>query len=343
MHTKDLKYLIAFTLPIIGIIGLKVGNNFVWAGFIYAFVFIPGVELFLKGNKSNQEVGDEERKKSIFFDFLLFLNIPIVFGTLSLALLTWSAFDLSLGQQIGIILTSGTILGSSGINVAHELGHRSDLLSKIGTKLLLIPSFYTHFTIEHNRGHHKFVATPLDPATAKKNEIVYFFWFRSTIIGYMNAWKLESKRLAKKSHGSQIFDNEMVWNTILQLVYAALLLALGGLTFLLVGIAIGTVSVLLLETINYVEHYGLQRKITKSGNYEMATMKHSWNSEHALGRILLYELTRHSDHHYKTNKKYQTLEYYEESPQLPVGYPGSIILSLVPPLWFKVMNDKIPA
>lgn len=343
MNIKDLKYLLAFTLPIIGIIGLKAGYNFVWAGFIYAFVFIPGVEIFLKGDNSNDQVDQEARKKSVFFDLLLFLNIPIVYSTLGLALAAWTAYDLTLGQKVGIILTSGTILGSSGINVAHELGHRSDFISKIGAKLLLIPSLYTHFTIEHNRGHHKYVATPLDPASARKNEVVYSFWIRSTIQGYINAWKLESKRLGKQSRIVGFFKNEMVWNTLIQTAYLITLFEIGGYQFVAVAFAICLVSILLLETINYVEHYGLQRKMTKSGNYEMATMRHSWNSEHALGRIMLYELTRHSDHHYKTNKKYQTLEYYEESPQLPLGYPGSIILSLIPPAWFKVMNDKIPA
>lgn len=342
MQTKDLKYLLAFTLPSIGMIGLHAGLNFVWAGFAYAFVFIPGVELFLKGDMSNDGLAEDDRKKNMFFDFLLYLNIPIVYGTVGLALGAWSAYDITLGQQIGIILTSGTILGSSGINVAHELGHRNDLMSKIGAKLLLIPSLYTHFTIEHNRGHHKHVATPLDPATARKNEIVYLFWFRSIILGYVNAWKLEAKRLGKSGITSIFLKNEMIWNTLIQAIYLFALYSLGGFIFVLVGLAIGLVSILLLETINYVEHYGLQRKMNAYGSYEMATMKHSWNSEHALGRIMLYELTRHSDHHYKTNKKYQTLEYYEESPQLPVGYPGSIILSLVPPAWFRLMNHKIP-
>ena len=149
--------------------------------------------------------------------------------------------------------------------------------------------------------------------------------------------------MAKLGGIAGVFKNEMVWNTLVQTSYLIILIIIGGYQFVVVAISVSLVSILLLETINYVEHYGLQRKLTKTGNYEMATMKHSWNSEHTLGRIMLYELTRHSDHHYKTSKKYQTLEYFEESPQLPIGYPGSIILSLIPPLWFRVMNDKIPA
>nr|WP_321539671.1 fatty acid desaturase [Flavobacterium piscinae] len=98
----------------------------------------------------------------------------------------------------------------------------------------------------------------------------------------------------------------------------------------------------MLETINYIEHYGLKRKKLPSGRYERVTEKHSWNSNHILGRIILYELTRHSDHHYKSTKEYQILECHEESPQLPYGYPTSMVLSFIPPLWFSIMNKRIP-
>jgi len=115
-----------------------------------------------------------------------------------------------------------------------------------------------------------------------------------------------------------------------------------GITGLWVGIVIGATGVLLLETINYIEHYGLRRNKTKTGRYERVTDIHSWNSNHVLGRVMLYELTRHSDHHYKSHKKYQLLDYHDVSPQMPFGYPTSMVLSLVPPIWFAVMNKRIP-
>ena len=108
------------------------------------------------------------------------------------------------------------------------------------------------------------------------------------------------------------------------------------------AIIVGVIAFLFLECINYIEHYGLLRNKNASGRYERVQSHHSWNSNHNIGRIVLYELTRHSDHHFKSAKKYQILKSYEESPQLPFGYPASILLSFVPPLWFKIMNPLVP-
>ena len=134
----------------------------------------------------------------------------------------------------------------------------------------------------------------------------------------------------------------MLWYTILQLGYLLIIFSLLGSTALFVSLGIGLVGAFLLESINYIEHYGLQRAKTKSGRYERVREVHSWNSNHVLGRVMLYELTRHSDHHYKSHKKYQLLDYHDISPQMPFGYPTSMVLALVPPLWFAVMNKRIP-
>ena len=109
------------------------------------------------------------------------------------------------------------------------------------------------------------------------------------------------------------------------------------------AIAAGVVSFLFLETVNYIEHYGLLRLKNASGRYERVQKIHSWNSNHVVGRIILYELTRHSDHHYKSSKKYQVLESHEESPILPYGYPTSMVLAMIPPLWFRIMNKRVPS
>ncbi|MBT8394792.1 MAG: fatty acid desaturase, partial [Bacteroidia bacterium] len=111
---------------------------------------------------------------------------------------------------------------------------------------------------------------------------------------------------------------------------------------LLFAVLVAIVGFTLLETVNYIEHYGLLRLKTKSGRYERVKEIHSWNSNHIIGRIVLYELTRHSDHHYKASKKYQILDCHQESPQMPYGYPTSMVISLIPPLWFKLMNKRIP-
>ena len=134
----------------------------------------------------------------------------------------------------------------------------------------------------------------------------------------------------------------MFWFTLIQIGYLVTIISIFGTKGFLVALFSGIVGLLLLETINYIEHYGLMRKLTPSGRYERVTEKHSWNSNHILGRIILYELTRHSDHHYKSQKKYQILEYHDVSPQMPYGYPTSMVLSFFPPIWFNIMNKKIP-
>lgn len=134
----------------------------------------------------------------------------------------------------------------------------------------------------------------------------------------------------------------MLWYTLLQLSYLLLVGLLLGKTAMLFALFAGIVGFILLETVNYIEHYGLLRLKTKSGRYERVKEMHSWNSNHVIGRIVLYELTRHSDHHYKSAKKYQVLDCHDESPQMPFGYPTSMVLAMVPPLWFKVMNKRVP-
>ena len=134
----------------------------------------------------------------------------------------------------------------------------------------------------------------------------------------------------------------MLWYTLFQFSYILFIYFLFGPLACFIAIAIGIIAALLLESINYIEHYGLRRKRLESGRYERVREIHSWNSNHVLGRIMLYELTRHSDHHYKSNKKYQLLDYHYTSPQMPYGYPTSMVLSMVPPLWFHIMNKRIP-
>ena len=136
--------------------------------------------------------------------------------------------------------------------------------------------------------------------------------------------------------------NDMLWYTIIQSLYLTSVFYFFGAKTCAFAIAIGVISFLFLETINYIEHYGLLREKLESGRYERVKEVHSWNSNHSIGRIVLYELTRHSDHHFKSSKKYQVLDSYEKSPELPYGYPSSIILSLMPPLWFRKMNPLVP-
>lgn len=338
-----MKYLWAYSIPLVGI--LCIFQLGIWTFFLIVFVFIliPILEYILPLDHSNYS--DEEKEKRLknkVFDWLLYLNVLIVYGSLFFTFKIVQTTSLQLYELIGIVLSLGIILGSNGINVAHELGHRKILFERILGKLLLVPSHYTHFFIEHNHGHHLDVSTPEDPSTAKYNQNLYSFWWQSVSGTYMKAWKIQKK--INEINNTSFFSpkNDMFWFTILQITYLISLYAFFGLKVLIVGISAGIIGFLLLETINYIEHYGLKRKKLPSGRYERVTEKHSWNSNHILGRIILYELTRHSDHHYKSTKEYQILECHEESPQLPYGYPTSMVLSFIPPLWFSIMNKRIP-
>jgi alkane 1-monooxygenase len=234
----------------------------------------------------------------------------------------------------------GIILGSYGINVAHELGHRPDKLSQWIARLLLVPALYTHFTIEHNYGHHRHVGTPADPATARAGESVYHFWVRCISGSFFNAWKLEKVRLQREGKKFTSVFNQLLLGLGLQLIYLMIILVTGGVVALFAAICAAGIGILLLETVNYIEHYGLTRKQLPGGHYEPVEAVHSWNSNHELGRIFLYELTRHADHHYRTNRHYQILRHLDDAPQLPTGYPVSMLISLIPPLWRKVIDRR---
>jgi len=341
MKFSDLKYLFAYLIPIAGYIAVLETGIWTWSAVILAFVILPSIELFITMSTDNfTEDEEKSRLSNSFFDALLYINLPLIFGLLWLYFSQITNATLSTNELVGMTLSVGVVLGA-GINVAHELGHKSGRLEQTVSKLILLPNLYMHFIIEHNRGHHVNIATPEDPATSRKGEMVYTFWLRSSILGYINAWKLESKRLNRIGKFTFSINNEMIQFQLIQLAYLAIIFYFFGGVAVLFAIAAATVGFLLLETINYIEHYGLVRTKLDNGRYERVDMRHSWNSNHELGRIMLYELTRHSDHHFKANRKYQVLRHHDESPQLPLGYPGSMLMSFIPPLWFAVMNKKL--
>lgn len=339
---KDLKYLFAYFTPLSAFLGLYLGG--IWSlGSVYiGFLIIPLLEFVFPQSTANlSETEEMTKNQSIFFDILLYLNVPILYGVL------WYFFNyidftlLTSFEKVATLLNVGLLLGSLGINVAHELGHRKEWYNKAASLALLLPNLYLHFNIEHNRGHHKNVATDKDPASSRSGEIFYSFWFRSVIGSYRSAWNLESKRLSKSGLSFWSFDNEMIRFHLIQFIYLGSIAFFFGPLMCAVAIIVAIIGFSTLELVNYIEHYGLRRKKLASGRYESVSPKHSWNSNHELGRIFLYELTRHSDHHFKASRKYQVLRHMDESPQLPYGYPASMIIALVPPMWFKLMDREV--
>lgn len=340
---RDFKYLLAYLLPASAAWALTTQGIWSWSTVVLAFGILPALELALKPSVQNRPEAEEAvLEKRQWFDWLLYLNIPLVFMIVIWYLKVLSMEPLDTSEIIGLTLSVGIVIGANGINVGHELGHRLSKVEQWLGQVLLLPALYQHFFIEHNRGHHKYVATRRDPATARYGEPVYIFWVRSIWRSWTEAWVLEGERLKKENLPFWSWHNLMLRFQTTQIIWLAGCGWMFGWSGFFGAFAVGIVGILLLETINYIEHYGLLRAIMPSGRPEPVTPAHSWNSDHEIGRIFLYELTRHSDHHYKATRKYQILRHLDESPQLPFGYPACMLIALVPPLWFAIMNRRVP-
>ena len=305
------------------------------------FLFFPFLELFLKASQKNLNKLEEELALAdSTYDYILYALVPIQYALLVVFLVRMQQENLMLYERVGIILSMGAACGVIGINAAHELGHRLTQTEQNMSKLLLLTSLYMHFFIEHNRGHHKYVSTDRDAASSKYGEWLYVFWVRSIIGCYFSAWKLEKERLEILKKTTFSFHNEMLRFQIIQIAFVLVIYFVFGLMPMIYFLISAAMGILLLETVNYIEHYGLRRKM-KNNNYERTMPIHSWNSNHPIGRLVLLELSRHSDHHFIASRKYQVLRHHDNSPQMPTGYPGMMILSFLPPLWFALMHKKI--
>lgn len=254
----------------------------------------------------------------------------------------WAVRGWEPGPAIVLAVCLGIVTGAGGINVAHELVHRADRRDRARGELLLCTVSYPWFAVEHVHGHHRWVATPQDPATARRGEWVYAFVPRSIGGGLRSFLAFEGDRVGRRGIGWTLADRRLRYALGLLAAYAAAAL-IGG----LVGIGFfalqSLVAVVLLEVINYVEHYGLQRAQTAPGVYERVAPKHSWNSNHWLTGALLFQLPRHADHHAHASRPFYALRPFPDAPELPMGYAAMVLVALVPPLWFAVMDPRVEA
>ncbi|MEI2622439.1 MAG: alkane 1-monooxygenase [Candidatus Nanopelagicales bacterium] len=266
-----------------------------------------------------------------YYRWITYLFLPLQYAALIWAAWLWSGDSLSVFDKVGLALTVGTVAGI-GINTAHELGHKKEKVERWLAKIALAQSFYGHFYIEHNRGHHVRVATPEDPASSRVGETVYAFLPRTVVGSLKNAWRLEQPRFKRRDESHWSIRNDVLNAWLMSVVlWAALLVVfgIGILPYLLLQAAVGIV---LLEIVNYLEHYGMLRQKEHTGRYERVRASHSWNSNNIATNVLLYHLQRHSDHHANPTRRYQALRDVDEAPVLPTGYAGMILLALFPPL-----------
>jgi alkane 1-monooxygenase len=252
--------------------------------------------------------------------------------------------DAAFVEIVGLTVSLGVISGSGGIVIAHELMHRASRFPRVLAEILMTQASYAHFCIEHVFGHHRHVATPLDPASSRRGEGVFAFVPRSIIGGIISAWRIETDRVARRGFAWSLADGRLRMPLVMALLYTAVAAGFGVLG-VFVFLTQSAIAVTLLEVINYLEHYGLTRREIEPGRYERVGPEHSWNSSHRVSNLYLFNLARHSDHHYLASRPYEALRHWDEheAPQLPSGYAAMLLLALVPPLWFKVMDPRVDA
>lgn len=342
MNIRAFKYLLPFGVYGAAWLAFYRQGLWVFLPVAYAFVCIPLAELIWPPDARNMDKAEEAiAKQDRLYDLFVYLIVPMQLLALFWFLSHITQNGLLWWEKAGMVSALGLCCGTFGINVGHELGHRKPRYEQWLAKTLLLSSLYTHFFIEHNKGHHKHVSTPLDPSSAPKGMHLYRFWLRSVSGSWLKAWQIAAAELKKQGYPALHYRNEMLQLQLLQLVW---LLAIGGfwgIEVLLWYLPAAVMGFLLLETVNYIEHYGLCRRQTGPEQYERPLPQHSWNSNHVLGRLMLFELSRHSDHHYMASRKYQVLRHHDDAPQLPTGYPGTMLLATIPPLWFWVMDKRL--
>jgi len=323
---------------LLSVIGLLFALGGIWLWVAFA-VFATLATLI------DEIVGDgdtiEVRQGTWIHHFALYASLPLLLVLSALFFhqcTLWGAPD---GPQAwhlaGGIVTLAAVYSTGGTNIAHELAHRTnDRLAAVTSRWLLAFTFDTTFAIEHINGHHKKVGTAKDAATARRGETVYHFIIRSTYFGVVNAAKIEAQRLHR--HGDAVWGprNRVLTGQLMSLVLAATTLSLFGVIGLLVFLISAILGKFYLEMINYIGHYGLVRL-----EGQPVANRHSWNSQRQISGLLLFNLTRHSDHHLFVNKPYWALDPGREYPRMPFGVATLILVALLPPLWNRVMTPHL--
>ncbi|MBW3467124.1 alkane 1-monooxygenase [Arthrospiribacter ruber] len=346
---RKLGFYSAFILPALLMAGFYIGG--IGLAFIHVFVFllIPLMDYAIGRDIENLEKHEiPSATKEYFYRLVTFLWVYVQLAVLIWGFYVVTFYNLSVGEWLWFTSGMALVTGGIGITVAHELGHKSEKLEQTYSKILLMTVCYMHFFIEHNRGHHVRVATPEDPATSRKGESFYSFWWRSVKDGYFSAWELEKQRLSKLGLSLWSAKNQMILFVLAPLlfvsVFTVIFSVIAGRFVWEIPVFFAGQSVLgftLLELVNYIEHYGMERKILPNGRYEKVSPLHSWNASQMVSNFFLFQLQRHSDHHAFAFKRYQVLDHHEDSPQLPQGYSAMIILAMFPPLWFRIMDPKL--
>lgn len=310
---------------------------------VYSFVIIPVLDhLIGKDSYNPDEETQQALSQQFYYQLITLICVPLQLITLLFGAWYLVNADLNILGAIGWITSVGLVGSSVGITVAHELIHKNSRHERFAGGLLLAMVCFSTFKIEHIRGHHVWVGTSKDRTTACYNQTVYQFLRTVFPANFIHGWRLELEYLSQRGFSPWDWRNELIWWHLASLTLAVMLTALFGWAGLVYFLAQSFIAIMVLEIINYIEHYGLRRAESGNGKYEPVSECHSWNSNFLFSNLMLFHLQRHSDHHQKAKKRYQTLLHRIQSPQLPSGYPAMMLLALCPPLWFKIVNPRIP-
>ncbi|CAN5567889.1 alkane 1-monooxygenase [soil metagenome] len=337
--------LIVPAMPFIGF-GLVEATGlgiFWWVGPFMIYGLIPTLDALIgKDSENPPDSAIKWLENDRYYRWCTYLFLPLQFGAIFFACAMWSSGDLGFLSSLGLALTMAMV-GGIAINTAHELGHKRKSYERWLSKVALAQTFYGHFFIEHNRGHHVRVATPEDPASSRLGESFWAFLPRSVAGSLRSSMELERIRLERMGKPFWTIQNDVLNAWAMSFALFAGLAAIFGLSVLPWLSVQALAGFSLLEVVKYLEHYGLLRQKEESGRYERCRPEHSWNSNNIASNVFLYHLQRHSDHHANPIRRYQALRSYDELPELPSGYATMIVLAYVTPLWRRVMDPKVVA
>lgn len=332
------------TVPL-ALIGISQGGLLVLLLPLYCWGMFSLLDAVTGLNQDNADPATPDEALRLY-QLLTLIWFPVQFAVLCLML--WylpRAGHLNAAEKFGLMFGMGVMAGTIGITYAHELMHQKSRLERWLGDLLLATVLYSHFRTEHLRVHHLYVGTPRDAVTARYNEGFHRFYPRVLRESVHSAWAAEKAMLARRKLPVWHRSNPFWRYAALETGMVVLALALGGWQGLALFLIQAGVAIWQLELVNYVEHYGLTRKHLGQGKYEHVLPRHSWNASHRATNWLLINLQRHSDHHYKPDRRFPLLQTYpeDEAPQLPYGYPVMTVAAMIPPLWRRVMNPKVKA
>ncbi|MEN0065170.1 MAG: alkane 1-monooxygenase [Myxococcota bacterium] len=335
---RALPFYLSFVVPACFGLAVAYGGAFTWLVPAVVFIAIPLFDLLLGHDVDDPPAVKDGRQFA--YDLALWLWVPVQLGSIALGLWRLTQGG-TLVEGVGLVFSLALITGSGGINVAHEMMHRKPRLEQGLAEVLMTSVSYTWFCVEHVLGHHRNVATAADPATSRYGESLYAFVPRSMLGGLASAWRLETERVERRGVAWTLADRRVRHALLLIVAYALVGAVFGWLGMVFFALQ-GLVASALLETINYVEHYGLVRETGPDGRPVRVQPRHSWNSTFRVTNWYLFNLQRHSDHHAWASRPYHQLRaFVDDSPQLPLGYATMVLISFVPPLFFALMNPRV--